>query len=39
MTNVLPKPDVETSLWIARPPEDIWEYWYDVSNETQWRQG
>jgi uncharacterized membrane protein len=39
MTIVLPKPDVETSIWIARPPEDIWEYWYDVSNETQWRGG
>ena len=39
MTGAQPKPDVETSLWIARPTEDIWEYWYDVSNEPQWRSG
>ena len=39
MTSISPETDVETSLWIARPPEDIWEYWYDVSNETQWREG
>ena len=39
MASTSPKPDVETSLWIARPPEDIWEYWYDVSNETEWRGG
>ena len=39
MASTSPKPDVETSLWIARPPEDIWAYWYDVSNETEWRGG
>jgi uncharacterized membrane protein len=39
MTSVLPNPDVETSIWIARPPEDIWAYWYDVSRETEWRGG
>ena len=39
MTSVLPKPDVETLIWIARPPEDIWAYWYDVANETEWRGG
>ena len=39
MTSVLPKPDIEISIWIARPPEDIWNYLYDVSNETQWRGG
>jgi len=39
MTSVSPKPDVETSLWIARPPEDIWGYWYDVTNDTEWRGG
>jgi len=33
------KPDIEISIWIARPPEDIWKYLYDVSNETQWRDG
>jgi hypothetical protein len=31
------KPDVECSLWIERPPEEIWDYLADVSNEPQWR--
>lgn len=39
MTSVLPKPDIESSIWIARPSEDIWKYIYDVSNDTQWREG
>jgi len=39
MTSSLPKSDVETSIWIARPPEFIWNYLVDVSNETQWRAG
>lgn len=33
------KPDIEVSIWIARSPEDIWEYFCDVSNETLWRYG
>ena len=37
MTSVLQKPDLEVSIWIARPPEDIWKYVYDVSNDTEWR--
>jgi len=39
MTSVAPKPDIECSIWIARPPEDTWNYLYDVSNEPQWRFG
>jgi hypothetical protein len=31
------EPDVECSLWIKRPPEEIWDYLADVSNEPQWR--
>jgi uncharacterized protein YndB with AHSA1/START domain len=39
MTNDRPKPDLESSIWIARPPEDIWNYLIDVSHDTQWRSG
>ena len=35
----MPKPDIEVSIWIARSPEDIWNYFYDVSNEVLWRYG
>jgi len=31
------EPDVECSLWIERPPEEVWDYLADVSNEPQWR--
>ena len=31
------EPDVECSLWIEQPPEVIWDYLADVSNEPQWR--
>jgi len=34
-----PKPDIESSIWIARPPEDIWDYLAVVSTDTQWRAG
>lgn len=37
MTSYLQNPDLEISIWIARPPEDIWKYVYDVSNDTEWR--
>ena len=37
MTSVLQKPDIESSIWIARLPEDIWKYVHDVSNDTEWR--
>lgn len=39
MTNNRPEPDLESSIWIARPPEDIWDYLVNVSNDTQWRTG
>jgi uncharacterized protein YndB with AHSA1/START domain len=39
MTSNRPEPDIESSIWIARPPEDIWDYLVDVSNDTQWRDG
>ena len=31
------EPDVECSLLIEQPPEVIWNYLADVSNEPQWR--
>lgn len=31
------EPDVECSIWIERPPEEIWDYLADVSNEPLWR--
>jgi len=39
MTNDRPEPDIESSIWIARPPEDIWNYLVDVSNDAHWRDG
>ncbi len=39
MTSNRPEPDVEVSDWIARPPEELWNYLADVAHETQWRQG
>lgn len=39
MTSDRPRPDVESSIWIARPPQDIWDFLYVVSTDTQWRTG
>jgi len=39
MTNDTLKPDVESSIWIARPPEEIWNFIMDLSHEVQWRTG
>ena len=39
MTSVLPKPDIESSIRIARSPEDIWKFISDLSKDTQWREG
>lgn len=39
MTSVEPKPDIASSIWIARPPEEIWEYLVDVSHDVHWRDG
>ena len=32
------EPDVESSIWIERSPQVIWNYLADVSNEPQWRE-
>jgi hypothetical protein len=37
MTSDRPRPDIESSIWIARPPEDIWNFLAVVSTDTQWR--
>jgi len=37
MTSDRPEHDLEISIMIARPPEEIWSYLVDVSNEAQWR--
>ena len=34
-----PEPDVESSIWISRSPEDIWNYIAEVSTDSQWRYG
>jgi uncharacterized protein YndB with AHSA1/START domain len=39
MTSDMPRPDIECSIWIARPPREIWKYVTDWSHETQWRNG
>jgi len=39
MTSDMQKPDMEISIWIARPPEEIWNYITDWSNEIHWRKG
>ena len=39
MTSVMPRPDIESSIWITRPPAEIWNFMTDWSNETQWRNG
>jgi hypothetical protein len=37
MKNDSPDPGIEISTWIASPPEEIWNYLSDVSNDPQWR--
>jgi uncharacterized membrane protein len=39
MTSEGSRPDLESSIWIGRPPEEVWNYVVDVSNDTQWRTG
>ena len=38
MTSDKAEPAMESSIWIARPPEEVWGYLADISNETQWRE-
>jgi hypothetical protein len=39
MTSDRSQPDVENSIRIGRPPQDIWDFIVDVSNDPQWRGG
>jgi uncharacterized membrane protein len=39
MTVGEPKPDIESSIWIGRPSQEIWSFLADIPNETQWRSG
>lgn len=39
MTNARPRPDIESSIFIARPPEDIWNFLSVITTDTQWRTG
>jgi len=39
MTSYLQEPDIESSIWIARSPEEIWQFVSEVSTDTQWRDG
>lgn len=39
MKSAREKPDIETSIWIKRPPEDIWNFLSAISTDTQWRAG
>ena len=39
MANDMPKPNIASSLWIARSPQDIWDFCSDVSTDAQWRAG
>ncbi len=34
-----PEPDIESSIWIARPSQEVWDYLVDVSNDIHWRDG
>ena len=39
MTSDMPKPDIESSIWIDRSTKDIWNFLSDVSVDTRWRNG
>ena len=39
MSSDRPRPDIESSIWIARPPQDIWDFLVLISTDTQWRNG
>jgi uncharacterized membrane protein len=38
MTSTMRAPDIESSIFIERPPEDIWSYLVKVSNDVQWHE-
>ena len=37
MTSAGVQPDIVSSIWIARPAQDIWNYVFEVSTDAQWR--
>ena len=39
MTTDKPNVTIENSIFIARPPEDIWNFLSDIVNDQQWRKG
>jgi hypothetical protein len=39
MASNMPRPDIESSIWIARAPEDIWNFFSVISTDAQWRNG
>jgi hypothetical protein len=39
MTSDIPRPDIISSIWIARAPKDIWNFLSVISTDTQWRNG
>ena len=39
MTTDQPNIMIENSIFIERPPEDIWNFLSDIVNDQQWRQG
>lgn len=39
MTTDKPSVTIEKSIFIARPPADIWNFLYNINNDQQWRQG
>jgi len=39
MTTDKPNVTIENSIFIARPPEDIWNFLSDIVNDQKWRKG
>ena len=39
MTRDIPRPDIKSSIWIERSPNDIWDFLSVISTDTQWRNG
>jgi len=39
MASDMPRPDIESSIRIARTPEDIWNFFSVISTDAQWRTG
>ena len=39
MTSGMARPDIESSIWIARTPEEIWDFLARISTDAEWREG